>query len=248
MSRSFRLTERSEQSQPPHQHAAPVPATQVRANPDLRRRWPVRLLVTLLVLGGLFVGANLGTRAYADSQVSSVVKSRTGAQDATVQMGSFPWLVPLFAGGTVNDVVVNLHGVPAGRLDLSTVTVDAEDVHVSRHLLFSQQKVRITGIGSATVTARISAADLSSVTGHTVVISGSRVEASVGSVLIPVAVSVSRTGILSIGVHGATVFQVALDSSRVVPPCPMHLVISGSSVGVSCHVAPVPQSVIDAMH
>jgi hypothetical protein len=252
MARSFRLTEQPHTARMPVVQSAPAqrPVLVPAAAPVARRRrhWGLGLLATLVVLAGLFVAANLVTRSVADHQVAAAVKSRTGAQDVSVRISGFPWLVHLLANGTVDGVQVTLHQVPAGRLDLSTVTVDAHNVHVARRLLFSHRQVRITSIGSATVTATISAAALSSVTGHIVTISGSKVEAAIGPLTVPIDVSVSNSGVLSLGVHGVTVFQVPLDRSRIVPSCPMHLFISASSVGVSCHVAPVPQSVLAAMH
>lgn len=251
MSRSFRLTEQSsgqpvrralEARHPPSQQ---VP---VAARGRRRRRWPSRLLATIVVLGGLFVAASLFTRALAERELASVVRSRTGAQQATVTIGPWWWLADLLGAGSVSHVRVSLREVPAGRLDLTTVVVDATGVRVDRGALFSQRKVRFTGIHEGKVTATISAADLTRLAGRPVVISGSTVEVTEGSATVPVAVSVSASGVLAFAVRGITLLRVPLAATRIIPPCPMHLVVSRSAIGVSCDVSPVPASVIAAMH
>jgi hypothetical protein len=109
---------------------APTPARR------RRRKWPIVLLVVVLVLAGLFVAADRIALSLAENKAASALQSSqhlTTKPDVSVQ--GFPFLTQL-AAGRFGEVIVTASDVAVGQnrdVDLRNVRVDLHDVTVSNN-------------------------------------------------------------------------------------------------------------------
>ena len=88
-------------------------------------RLAIRLALGVLILVvAAAVAGDFYARSRAEKLVSERVKSDTGAQSVSVDLGSFPFLYHV-AFSSLPDVRVVAHQVPAGRFRMDEVTVDA---------------------------------------------------------------------------------------------------------------------------
>ncbi len=111
----------------------------------------MKKLVLLIVLGGALVGAEVGSKAYAESKMEQVIEDRTpGQQDPRVEISSFPFLGRLLVSGTVGDVRMRANAVQAGPLTLDNVELELTGVRVDRDLLM-QQEVKLREIDSGII-------------------------------------------------------------------------------------------------
>ena len=111
----------------------------------------MKKLFVLIVLGGALVGAEVGSKAYAESKMEQVIEDRTpGEQDPSVEISSFPFLGRLLVSGTVGDIAMRAHAVTAGPVDIDNVELELTGVRVDRDLLF-QREVKLREIESGII-------------------------------------------------------------------------------------------------
>lgn len=111
----------------------------------------MKKLALLIVLGGALVGAEVGSKAYAESKMEQVIEDRTpGQQDPRVEISSFPFLGRLLVSGTVGDVRMRANAVQAGPVTLDNVELELTGVRVDRDLLM-QQEVKLREIDSGII-------------------------------------------------------------------------------------------------
>lgn len=212
-----------------------------------RRRWPLRLLVTVVVVAAFLFGADFAARQVAQSQLADHIRQSTSATSASAAIHSFPFVYDVLADGSVTEVDATAEGVPAGPLRLHQVTVSAHQVQLDRHQLLADHRIHLTAIASATATVTVTAAEISAAAGVPVTLSAGNVaSATVHGVTVPAVVGVDgQTLTLSAG--GVRLLGVDLRQSPVVPTCAMTLAVRPGELQVSCTVAPVPPSVIAAL-
>lgn len=213
----------------------------------IRRVFTVAVLTFALVIGAIVVGADIGTRVFAQHQIADRAKASTGARSSAASISSFPFLYDLLVEGKANQVNVHLTEVPIGPLRISRVDMKANGVHLDVGYLVDHQKTRIKSIDSADARLTLTAADLSSATGVQVTVAGNQVTASVAGVGIPVTVSVAGGHILTLDVEGHRLFSFDLDLSPIIPTCQMQLTTASDALTLECQVSPVPPAVIAAV-
>ena len=106
-----------------------APPTPVRR----RRRWPIVLLVLILVLVGLFVAADRIALGIAEDKAASALQSSQNLpHKPDVTVDGFPFLTQLLAN-KFGEIEVTADDVPVGNntLDIQRVSVDLHDVTVS---------------------------------------------------------------------------------------------------------------------
>ena len=212
-----------------------------------RRRWPLRLLVTVVVVAAFLFGVDYAAQQVAQSQLAAHIRQSTSASSASATIHSFPFVYDVLAKGSVAEIDATANGVPAGPLQLQQVTVSAHQVQIDRHQLIADHRVHLTAIASATATVTVTAPALSAVAGVPVSLSpGNVVSATVRGVTVPAVIGVEGQT-LTLTVAGARLLSVDLQQSPVVPACAMTLVVHPGELQVSCTVAPVPPSVIAAL-
>jgi hypothetical protein len=208
------------------------------------RRWLVAAVVVVLVL----VGLDLGARAVAQSELASRAKAASSAQSASASIHGFPFLWDVLVQGTISGVHVHMSEVPAGPLRLSAVDVQLDGTHIDRGALFSHRQVHVQSIESATAAVTVTAADLSAAVGDTVSLPGAgRVLVDVAGLRVPAQLRVLGHRVLVLEVHGVAVLRSDLTASRLVPACALSVVVGSGQLTVSCTVAPVPGSVVQAV-
>lgn len=208
------------------------------------RRWLVAAVVVVLLL----VGLDLGARAVAQSELASRAKSASGAQSASAAIHGFPFLWDLLAQGSISGIHVHLSEVPAGPLRLSAVDVQLDGTHIDRGALFSHRQVHVESIDSATAEVTVTAADLSAAVGGTVSLPGAgRILVTVAGLGVPAQIHVLDDRVLVLEVHGVAVLRSDLTANRLVPACALSVVVGSGQLTVSCTVAPVPGSVVQAI-
>lgn len=96
---------------------------------------------------------------WSESTVATRIEHQYPGSHATVTISSSPYLVRLAVFGTVQNVHAHVTDVPYGRLRLDTVDITANHLKVDRGDLV-HGKVKLDSLSSATITARVSAAEL----------------------------------------------------------------------------------------
>jgi hypothetical protein len=100
--------------------------------PRRRRRgrgW-VALLVTLVILGALFVVADLAAKAYAENMIASKVQSDGFPAKPSVTIQGFPFLTQL-AARDIRTIDMSANNVQEGKLDISSIQATATGVHIN---------------------------------------------------------------------------------------------------------------------
>lgn len=107
------------------------PAPQWSA-PRRRRRgrgW-IALLVTLVILGVLFVIADQAAKAYAQNMIASKIQSAGFPTKPSVTIQGFPFLTQV-AAHDIRTIDMSASNVQEGKLDISSVQATATGVHLN---------------------------------------------------------------------------------------------------------------------
>lgn len=214
--------------------------------PFRAHRGLVVLLALLVLLGSAYVVVDLVTRAEAETQLQQTIASRTSADSVRVSLDTWPFLFDLLAEAKVSHVDVTLREVPLPGLEIHRIYVVAEDVHVDRGLLFRQHRLRVESVRSATAKVMVTASELSRASGHLVVLRGHSAEVETGLVTIGATLRIRRDT-LDVVVAGRQLLAIDLARSPLVPRCQLRLRIEPGAVLLSCHLSPVPHSLLAAI-
>lgn len=122
-----------------------------------RRGFGIGLLVLLVVLAGLLLVADRVAAGMAESRLVSAVAAEEKKQDITsattdVNVAGFPFLTQV-ARGVYDQITIDLGGLKSGSLRVSTLHIDAFDVHAKAgDLLQGETKARAERVsGVATI-------------------------------------------------------------------------------------------------
>ncbi|MHB8330348.1 MAG: hypothetical protein ACYDD6_12120 [Acidimicrobiales bacterium] len=211
-------------------------------------RRPLKILLSLVVVVGALLAADVGARTVAQNELAQRAQSASGARSASAGISGFPFLVRLLAQGLVPGVDLRMTGVPVGALRLHSVDVQLAGIVVDRAALFSARQVHVKSIAAATATVTVTADELSSAVGQTVSIPGNgQVLVDVAGHMVSATVQVLGGHVLTVSVGGVPLLSSDLGQSPLVPSCPLALSVGNGQVVVSCHVQPVPLRLIDAI-
>lgn len=207
-----------------------------------------RLLVTVAVVVAVLVGLDFGVKAIAQSELASRAKSASGAQSASASITGFPFLWDLLGRGSISGVHLHLSEVPAGPLHLSAVDVRLTGTRIDRGALFSHRQVHVRSIDSGTASVTITDADLSAAVGDAVSLPGQgRVLVDVAGRHVAATVRVLGDRLLVLEVDGVPILQSDLTVNHLVPAATLAVSVGIGQLTVSCTVAPVPGSVVQAI-
>lgn len=206
------------------------------------------VMVVVVVVVVIAVVADLVARSVAQNQLADRAQMATGAKSASATINSFPFLYRFLVDGEVSQVAIHLTDVPVGALRLSSVNVVADGTTIDRTVLFSGHKVEVLAMNSATATVVVTAAELTSAVGTTVQLpGGGAIEVEVEGALVPATVEVLPGDVLQVTAAGAVLLSSTLSQSPLVPACGLALSVGVGEMTVSCHVQPVPASVLAAI-
>jgi hypothetical protein len=206
-----------------------------------------RIAVALAVLVAVLVGADFAARAAAAHELATRAQTASGAQSASAAISGFPFLWDLVVDGTVQGVQLHLSNVPVGTLHLQEVDVSLVGTHIVRSALLDRRQVRVTSVDSGTATVIVTAAELSAAVGHTLSLpGGGEVLVDEAGVRVPATITVGNDTLV-VRVAGVALLDDDLSNNRLVPPCALSLQIGVGQLTVSCTMAPVPGSVVEAI-
>ncbi|HZU80884.1 MAG TPA: DUF2993 domain-containing protein, partial [Acidimicrobiales bacterium] len=181
---------------------------------------PRRIVTMAVAFVALLVALDFGARFAAEGELANRAKAATHAQGSSASIGGFPFLWKLLAEGNVSSLDVQLSGVPVGTLELQSVDVHLTGTSINRTALFSHRQVQVASIEEASATVTVTAAELSSAIGQTVVIPGDgQIDVEVAGRQVPATVEVSGGHSLVVIVGGVTLLSSDLTQSPLVPQC-----------------------------
>ncbi len=206
-----------------------------------RALWVLGTALLLVALGGVLDAV---VRSVAESRLAADLRSSSSADRVTVSLHSTPFLLRLVAAGSVAGVAVSAEQVPTGSLTLERVDVSANGVLVDRGALLFDQRLHVLSIASADITAVVTPAELSSLLGRPVEIAGGSVRVQLGGRWVTLTLTVEQGHLLALDAGGARLASVDLATTGLLPSCPLVVATEASRVTLSCHLEPVPESLL----
>ncbi|MFJ8585615.1 DUF2993 domain-containing protein [Streptomyces sp. NPDC093595] len=170
------------------------------------------LLITAVILGGLFAIADRLAVNYAESEVADRIQARQGTPSGStdVSIHGFPFLTQAM-GKELDEVGVTLTGIEATAGDrkvrIAELNADLHDVRLENN--FSRATA-----ATATGTARISYADLGTASGEDVTVGhGGKGKVKVtGSIEVPVFGRITRSVLSTVSVVDGDTLRVRADT------------------------------------
>ena len=197
----------------------------------------------LAIIAVVLVVGDLVAKAYAAGQLRDRAQRAVhGATSASASISSFPFTGRLLVAGQVQNVHVRVGPVAAGRVTFSSVSVALHDVHVDRDRLINDRQVRLTGLGSGTVTAELTDAEVSRLAGTRVTFGPGRVTVSAAGVDVAATVQVSNGSLSFGGLRLPIKFRVP--HAPLFPCDATSAVVKQGAVDLSCTVHQVPPELV----
>jgi hypothetical protein len=197
------------------------------------------LLVLAILIGGLLVAADVGSRAVAESQLRERVEAaaRPGG-GASARIRSFPFLGRLLASGSVSRMEVSVADVTVEDVTFARLAVDLRKVVFDRDKLLSERTVELRSIGRGTGVAEVDQAELSRLVGAPVVLEAGRARVRVVGQLVTATATV-RDNTLRISVSGLSVPPLRIPRLPLVP-CVANIEILPGRLRLTCDLDRVP--------
>src|SRR4051812_3859031 len=203
-----------------------------------------KLLVALAILLLFLVIGDFIAKAYAESQLKDRAEAAVrGATSSSASISSFPFTGRLLLGGSVQKVHVRVAPVIAGRVTFSSVAVDLHDVHVDRDLLINDQKVRLTSIGSGTVTAEITDDEITRLAGVPLSFTSGRATLRARGIDVSAQLSAANGNLVIGGAEGVPI-RVRIPRAPLFPCDASKAVLEQGKVVLSCTVDHVPRELV----
>jgi hypothetical protein len=202
-----------------------------------------RLVVLLVVLGGLGLAVDFGAQAWAEGQIETRARAELPSQvSVSADISAFPFLPPLLLGGRVAEVAGHFKNVEAGVLTLSAVDIELRGVRINRSKLLNDRKVELTRIREGTVSVEIESAVLAKALGVPLTIANGQVRLA-GALSGVASVSV-RANAVVFNVAGVT-RSVPIPKTRLVP-CASTVTVLAGRLRLSCTIHDVPPALLGA--
>ncbi|MFP5319563.1 MAG: LmeA family phospholipid-binding protein [Acidimicrobiia bacterium] len=204
-----------------------------------------RLVVALVVLGGLLAGTDVVAEGMAERELEARLASEIpGATGVSATISSFPFLGRLLTSGRVAEVDAQARGVRVEGLDFDVVAVDLDGVTLDRRILWDDQRVAVTDIDAGRVRAEVTQAALSERLGVDVRLESGRVSVTVAGRRVSAELAV-RNGRLVVGAAGIDL--PALDVVAPLLPCVADAEIVPGRVLLTCDFTEVPEELRQAV-
>jgi hypothetical protein len=196
----------------------------------------IRRLFTLGVVAAVLLGADLTARGFVSSAMTHRAQQEAPAgSTVTASVRGFPFLPPLLLGGTVKGARVHVANLTADVLVFSEIDVDLTGVHLDRGKLINDRKARITSIDHGTISATITADELSkALRGVPVVMTEGKM--TVAGLTVTPSVRNRR---LAIGA-----FTVPLSNYM---PCVSSVSVKSGEMELACTINEIPPALLDAV-
>jgi LmeA-like phospholipid-binding len=191
------------------------------------------LLVILAVLAGIVVFGDRLAVHHTESTISSRIESRLPGSHATVSISSSPFLVRLAVSGTVRLIVAHVTGATDGNLHLDSVDMTVHNLKLSRSDLL-HGSVHVSSLSSATVTARVSVAEVLRARGYGAL---SDLGPLVSGVTVPLQ---AEAGKLQADFGP---LAVTFAYSPLIVPCTGSAHINGGEITLTCTTTTVPPAI-----
>lgn len=198
-----------------------------------------KLVVTLVVLGGLAAVADVVAEGVAEGELEARLEAEIPqASSVSARISSFPFLGRLLASGRVAEVDARARGLEVRGLDLDVVAVDLDGVTLDKRLLWDDQRVAVTDIDRGRVRVEVTQAALSERLGVDVRLEAGRASVTIGGERVTAELAV-RDGQLVVG--GAGDSLPALDLVAPLVPCIANAAIAPGRVLLTCDFTEVPE-------
>jgi hypothetical protein len=206
----------------------------------------MRKLLVLGVLVAVLLVGDLAARSVAESAVERGVRSKVedvGSVDA--QIHSFPFTGRLLAQGKVSTLDLRLTDVTGHGIDVAWLRLQADGLVFDRSVLFGG-KVRIKDVDRVEVTANITQAEVSRLTGAQVeLLDGGQARVTYKGVTATADVAVVE-GQLQLSAAGLPALRVPLPDSDLLP-CDVDAVVVAGAVLATCTADHLPPIVLRAV-
>jgi hypothetical protein len=203
-----------------------------------------KLLIALVILVVILLIGDFVAKGYAETQLRDrALRAVRGATSATGSISSFPFVGRLLVSGSVAEVKVGAAPVVAGKLTFSSVNVDLHDVHVDRDLLINDRKVHLTSIGSGTVTAAITDAEISRLAGVPISFASGKASVRAGGLDVGAQLS-AENGTLTIGGAEGVPIRIRVPRAPLFPCDASSAKVEQGRVVVSCTINRVPPELV----
>lgn len=106
-----------------------------------------RLFITAVILGGLFIGANVFVTRQAEERVASAIEKNFKIDDVTVDITDFPLLVHLF-NGKLDEVIISASDTTIAGFGFDSLGVTLADLEIAGGLLGSGKLAVSVGHGT----------------------------------------------------------------------------------------------------
>jgi hypothetical protein len=202
-----------------------------------------KLLILLAILVVILVIGDFVAKAYAEGQLRDrAERAVRGANSSSASISSFPFVGRLLLAGSVQQAHVRVAPVAAGRVTFASVSVDLHDVHVDRNRLINDRKVQLTGLGSGTLTAELTDAEISRLAGTRVSFHPGRVTVSAAGIDVAANVQVTNGSMSFGGLRLPIKFKIP--RAPLFPCDATSSVVKEGAVDLSCTVHDVPPELV----
>lgn len=201
----------------------------------------------VVVLLAIFLVADRIALARAETGVAEAISAQVqGVGSVESSIDSFPFTGRLALQGEVSTLRMRLRDITGQGIDVAELLVVAHDIELDRRLLLERADVRVTDVGSATATVRITEGAVRRATGVQVDL---RSDGTAGVTMGGVTASASavvEAGLLRLTLEGQPALTVPLPGSSLLPCTPDVRVVADAIVA-ACEADRLPAIVLDAI-
>lgn len=202
-----------------------------------------KLIVLFVLVGVLAIGDGVA-KSIAESKIEERAAAEARGASGTaatisVKITSFPFVARLLMTGDAGDIRVRADRLANGNLTLAALDLRLEGVRLNRDVLLSSRRAEVTSIDAGTITASLTAPDLSKVVGVPVTIADGKVSVTVRGQTVAAQVAPSGDGI-ELRVSPFPALRVPFAKSDLLPCGLGDGKVEGDRLVLSCTITEVP--------
>lgn len=209
-------------------------------------RFLVKLVITLVVVLGLFAAFDVAIRVFLEGQIEQEVQDAPDLDVADVEasIDSFPFLGKLGLSGEVSSAEITLIDIVDDQLDVAELSVQADGIQFDRNALF-QGSVKVEDVDSATASLTLTDLAVSEAVGVSVSFAPGTVTVQTGAGTVQANASVVD-GVLTLQAGSLGTFTLDLSLPQYLPCAPSAVAEQGQ-VTLSCTAEELPPIVFEAL-